>query len=132
MTEARSNYRILIVDDEVGYTDVLSRRLRKRGFSVECASSGKEAVQKLREGSFDIAIVDLKMEDLNGLEVLRIFRIMEPSMPVIMLTGHGSEEAAAAGRELGAFEYLGKPCDFDTLLQVIKKAVSGQKGGEHD
>ncbi|SFM64012.1 response regulator [Thermodesulforhabdus norvegica] len=130
MVEDRNNGRILIVDDEVGYTDVLSRRLKKRGFHVECASSGKEALNKLRSGSFDVVVLDLKMEDLNGLEVLRIFRIMEPSMPVIMLTGHGSEEAARAGKELGAFDYLGKPCDFDTLLQVIKKALSHRKGGE--
>lgn len=119
--------RVLLVDDEVSYIDVLSRRLKKRGFQVECATSGKEAVQKLRESTFDIAIVDLKMEDINGLEVLRIFNIMEPNMPVIMLTGHGSEEAATKAQDLGVFDYLGKPCDFETLLERINRAVSPRR-----
>ncbi|MBW1975490.1 MAG: response regulator [Deltaproteobacteria bacterium] len=124
MAASENRARILIVDDEVAYADVLSRRLKRRGYEVESACSGKEAVQKLRKGSFDVAIVDLKMEDLSGLEVLKIFRTLEPSMPVIMITGHGSEEAATAGKALGAFEYLGKPCDFTSLLEVIEKALT--------
>jgi DNA-binding response OmpR family regulator len=114
--------RLLLVDDEKAYVDVLSNRLGKRSIEVTKALSGTEGVQALRKQDFDVAVLDLKMEDMNGLEVLRIFKKMVPQMPVIMLTGHGSEQAAREGMELGAFDYLMKPCDFDELMGKIKEA----------
>jgi DNA-binding response OmpR family regulator len=116
--------RLLLVDDEKAYVDVLSNRLGKRSIQVTKALSGTEGVQALRKQDFDVAVLDLKMEDMNGLEVLRIFKKMVPQMPVIMLTGHGSEQAAREGMELGAFDYLMKPCDFDELMGKIKEAAS--------
>lgn len=114
---------ILIVDDEPGFLDVMHRRLGKRGFAVRTTSTGSQAIQELREKNFDAAIVDLKMADMDGLEILKIFKKMTPEMPVIMLTGHGSEEAAREGMALGAFDYLIKPCDFEHLVQTINSAV---------
>jgi DNA-binding response OmpR family regulator len=116
--------RLLLVDDEKAYVDVLSNRLGKRNIDVTKALSGTEGVQALRKQDFDVAVLDLKMEDMDGLEVLRIFKKMVPQMPVIMLTGHGSEQAARDGVELGAFDYLMKPCDFDELMKKIKEAAS--------
>lgn len=116
--------RLLLVDDEKAYVDVLSNRLGKRSIEVTKALSGTEGVQALRKQDFDVAVLDLKMEDMNGLEVLRIFKKMVPQMPVIMLTGHGSEQAAREGMELGAFDYLMKPCDFDELMGKIKEAAN--------
>jgi two-component system, OmpR family, response regulator len=116
--------RLLLVDDEKAYVDVLSNRLGKRSIEVTKALSGTEGVQALRKLDFDVAVLDLKMEDMNGLEVLRIFKKMVPQMPVIMLTGHGSEQAAREGMELGAFDYLMKPCDFDELMGKIKDAAN--------
>ncbi len=115
--------RLLLVDDEKAYVDVLSNRLGKRSIDVTKALSGTEGVQTLRKRDFDVAVLDLKMEDMDGLEVLRIFKKMVPQMPVIMLTGHGSEQAARDGVELGAFDYLMKPCDFDELVKKIKEAA---------
>jgi DNA-binding NtrC family response regulator len=115
--------KLLLVDDEVAYVNVLSNRMGRRNIDVTKALSGTEGIQALRGQDFDVAIVDLKMEDMDGLEVLRVFKKMVPHMPVIMLTGHGSEQAARAGIELGAYDYLIKPCDFEDLIGKIKDAV---------
>jgi len=85
--------------------------------------SGTEGIQALRKQDFDVAVLDLKMEDMNGIEVLKIFKKMDPDMPVIMLTGHGSEQAAKEGMEYGAFDYLTKPCELEDLLEKIREAV---------
>jgi DNA-binding response OmpR family regulator len=116
--------RVLLVDDEVGFTDVLAKRLRRRGLAVEVAQSGAEGLRLLRESDFDAAVCDLKMVDMDGIEVLKVFRKMVPAMPVIMLTGHGSEEAAKDGMQAGAADYLLKPCDIDELLAKLVAAVA--------
>ena len=116
--------RVLLVDDEVGFTDVLAKRLRRRGLAVEVAQSGAEGLRLLRESDFDAAVCDLKMVDMDGIEVLKVFRKMVPAMPVIMLTGHGSEEAAKDGMQAGAADYLLKPCDIDELLAKLAAAVA--------
>lgn len=118
-----SGLRVLLVDDEQGFVEVMSKRLRLRNVAVTSVLCGKEGVRALRGQSFDAAVLDLKMEDIDGIEVLKIFKILDPDMPVIILTGHGSEEAARDGLSLGAEDYLMKPCDLDELLAKIVKAV---------
>jgi len=131
MTEKKRNQqnkiKLLFIDDEKAYVNVLSNRLNKRDIDVTKAYSGLEGIQALRKQDFDVAILDLKMEDMDGLEVLKIFKKMYPKMEVIMLTGHGSEKAAREGIEFGAFDYLTKPCELKELLQKIQEAV-GKKG----
>ncbi len=128
--ETRMPIRLLLVDDEVGFSTVISKRMGKRGVLVETANGGAEAIQILRSKDFDVAILDLKMEDMDGIEVLKIFKKMVPKMPVIMLTGHGSESSAQEGILLGAFDYLTKPCELNELLQKISEAV-GMKHKEN-
>ena len=125
--DERGKVRVLLVDDEEGYVNVLSNRLQKRGFEVTGAYSGTEALQALRKNEFQVAVLDLKMEDMDGLEVLKVFKRMDPRMEVIMLTGHGSQTAAVQGMELGAYDYLTKPCEFESLLKKIHKASQKQK-----
>jgi DNA-binding NtrC family response regulator len=115
--------KVLLVDDEEGYVSVLAKRITKRQVEVIIALSGAEAIQTLRKKDFDVAVVDLKMEDMDGIEVLKIFKKMDPQLPVVMLTGHGSEQAARDGLALGAFDYLTKPCDLADLLATITKAA---------
>jgi DNA-binding NtrC family response regulator len=115
--------KVLLVDDEEGYVKVLAKRMTKRQVEVSIALSGSEAIQMLRKKEFDVAVVDLKMEDMDGIEVLKIFKKMDPQLPVVMLTGHGSEQAARDGLALGAFDYLTKPCDLEDLLATITKAA---------
>lgn len=115
--------KLLLVDDEVGFVDVLSKRLSKRNMAVTPVYSGTQAIQTLRKQDFDVAVLDLKLEDMDGIEILRIFKKLVPSMPVIMLTGHGSEQAAREGMACGAFDYLTKPSDLQDLVEKIHQAV---------
>jgi len=128
---ANTSIRVLLVDDEKGFVSVLKKRLGKRDVDVTVALSGTEGIQKLRARDFDIAVLDLKMEDMDGIEVLKIFKKMCPNMAVIMLTGHGSEQAAREGLQYGAFDYLTKPCDLEALLAIIYQAA-GQGGDIHE
>ncbi len=123
----QNTVRLLLVDDEEAYVDVLFNRLSKRGFEVTKSYSGTEALQKMRLHVFDVAVLDLKMADMDGIEVLRIFKSMAPEMEVIMLTGHGSAKACKQGLELGAFDYLMKPCQLDELVDKIQEAFNKQR-----
>jgi DNA-binding NtrC family response regulator len=119
--------RLLLVDDEVGFTTIMAKRLTRRDMEVTTAFSGAQGIQALRTKQFDVAVLDLKMEDMDGIEVLKIFKIIDPNMPVIMLTGHGSEKSANDGIQHGAYDYLTKPYEFTELLEKIRQAVSSKK-----
>lgn len=127
MTEPPERTRLLLVDDEVGYLEVLSKRLTRRAFKVTTASSGEEAIRALRNWDFDVAIVDLKMEDMDGIEVLKVLKKMDSTLKVIILTGHGSERAAREGIAQGAFDYLIKPIGLDPLIARIRAAMSQER-----
>ena len=132
MTAASENrtveaVRLLLIDDEKDFVDILSKRLRRRHMDVAKAYNGAEAVRLLRNRQFDVAVLDLKMEDMNGIEVLKMLRIMAPRLVVIMLTGHGSVEAAEQGIKLGAFDYLTKPCELEDLVKKIMQAYAYRK-----
>lgn len=126
MAERSEPVRLLLVDDEIGYLEVLSKRLTRRGFRVTTASSGTEAIRALRQWEFDVAVVDLKMEDMDGIEVLKVFKKMDPSLRVVMLTGHGSERAAREGISQGAFDYLIKPVGLARLVETITAALASE------
>ena len=119
--------RLLLVDDEKDFVNILSKRIKRRNIDVAKAFSGAEAIQALRGQEFDVAVLDLKMEDMDGIEVLKILKIMDPRLAVIMLTGHGSVEAAEQGMKLGAFDYLTKPCGLEELLEKIMEAYAHSK-----
>lgn len=119
--------QLLLVDDEEGYVNVLANRLGRRGMEVTKAFSGTEALQAVRNRDFDVVVLDLKMEDMDGIEVLRIFKQMDPAMEVIMLTGHGSQAAARDGLAYGAYDYLTKPCELEELADKIREAYAHRK-----
>jgi DNA-binding NtrC family response regulator len=114
--------RLLLIDDEKSFVNILTKRFQRRNIQVTKAYSGAEAIQALRSSEFDVAVLDLKMEDMDGIEVLKILKIMDPKLAVIMLTGHGSAAAAKQGIEFGAFDYLTKPCELEALLGKIMEA----------
>ena len=120
----KKSISLLLVDDEAAFVDIVAKRLSKRNISVTSALSGTEGIQALRKNDFDICVLDLKMEDMNGIEVLKIFKKMVPEMPVLMLTGHGSAESAKEGMASGAFDYLLKPYDLEDLLKKIEEALN--------
>ena len=119
----RSRLRVLLVDDEPMFLEVLAKRLGRRGMYVTTAKNGSEGIQMLRKHDFDAAVVDLKMEETDGLEVLKIFKKMCPEMPVIILTGHGAEQSVGEAYAMGAFDYLSKPCDLEELTDRITRAT---------
>jgi len=125
-TKEENIINVLLVDDEKGYLNVLSNRLSRRSIKAAKAFSGTEAIQILRKNDFDVVVLDLKMEDMNGIEVLKVIKKMVPELPVIILTGHGSQEAAMEGISLGAFDYLTKPCELMDLIKKIKQAHQHQ------
>jgi len=116
--------KLLFVDDEKGFVEVLSKRLNRRNIDVTTAFSGAEGIQALRKADFDVAVLDLKMEDMDGLEALKIFKKMYWKMEVIILTGHESERTTREGMRYGAFDYLSKPCDFENLIDKIREAFA--------
>jgi DNA-binding NtrC family response regulator len=129
MTDALKNkdsepIRLLLVDDEKDFVNILSKRIKRRNIDVTKAFSGAEAIQTLRSQDFDVAVLDLKMEEMDGIETLKVLKIMDPRLAVIMLTGHGSAEAAEQGIRLGAFDYLTKPCELEELLGKIMEAFA--------
>lgn len=120
--EAGETLNVLLVDDEKGYLNVLANRMSKRSIIATKAFSGTEAIQILRKQDFHVVVLDLKMEDMDGIEVLKVMKRMVPDLPVIILTGHGSQTAAKEGIALGAFDYLTKPCELSELLDKIHEA----------
>ena len=118
---------VLLVDDEKGYLNVLSNRLSRRTIIATKSFSGTEAIQILRKHDFDVVVLDLKMEDMDGIEVLKVLKRMVPELPVIILTGHGSQTAAREGGEFGAFDYLTKPCELSELMDKIHQAHRHQQ-----
>ena len=119
--------RLLLVDDEKDFVNILSKRIKRRNIDVTKAFSGAEAIQALRAQEFDVAVLDLKMEEMDGIETLKVLKIMDPQLAVIMLTGHGSVEAAEQGIRMGAYDYLTKPCELEELLEKILEAYANRK-----
>lgn len=115
--------KILIVDDELNMRLVLSAMLKKEGYEISAASNGKEALQILQSNKFAVVITDLKMPDVDGMELL--IRIAEryPEIPVIMITAHGTIATAVEALKKGAFDYITKPFDLDDLKNIVSKAI---------
>lgn len=114
--------KLLICDDEIQFLDSIAKRLEIRGFDVTKASSGDQAVAAARQGKFDLALLDLKMPGMSGLEVLEILKGEHKFLEVIILTGHGSIDSAVESTKQGAFGYLSKPYELEKLLEVLKDA----------
>ena len=119
-----SHLKVLLVDDEPDYLELMSKRLTKRGFVVTTASGGEEALRLAADNTFDAAVLDMKMPGMNGLECLRRLKEMRPLIHCIMLTGHADLSDTATGFALGAFEYLVKPVHIDELVEAIVNVCS--------
>ena len=114
--------RVLLVDDEVDFVRTVAKRLKRNKLCVEGVHSGADALRHLADNPTDVVVLDMKMPGMNGIDVLREIKARQPLVEVIMLTGHASVEAAIDGMELGAFDYLMKPVEFDELLYKIEDA----------
>jgi sodium-dependent dicarboxylate transporter 2/3/5 len=115
--------KVLLVDDEDRFRTALATRLRKRGFDVVDVNCGEEAVRTAhQDDAIEIAVIDLKMPDMDGIETLQELKAFRPALQAIMLTGHGSMDSAKDAGRLDAFKYLQKPCDVEELVGVLDEA----------
>lgn len=122
--------RVLMVDDEEQFRLTSRKILDRKGFETLLAASGPEAITRMDEDP-EVVVLDIKMPGLGGLEVLKKIKTISPQTPVIMLTGHGSEESARQALTEGAFDYLAKPCDIDILAAKIieaRRSVHSREG----
>ena len=116
---------VLLVDDEPGVLFTLSELLLERGHKVITAKNGVEALTKLEEA--ETVLTDLSMPKMDGLELMTQIAARDPSLPVILLTAHGSEKVAVAAMKQGAYDYLTKPFDIDEVAVVIERALEARK-----
>ena len=114
--------KLLFIDDEQTFLNYLAKRLVLDGFDVTTTFSGEEGVDAASKESFDVAVVDLQMPGIDGIEVQKRLKNLQPNLPCIVLTGHGNVEKALESGKYNAFKFLSKPVDMDTLIQTIKAA----------
>ena len=118
--------RVLVVDDEVEFVSTLVERLQLRAIAAEGVTRGGDALAALEHSEFDVILLDVRMPGIGGLEVIRKIKRDHQETQVIMLTGHGSEKHEVEARKLGAFEYLQKPVDIETLMKKVKLAYKNK------
>ena len=121
-----ANTKVLIVDDELIMRESLSGWLARDGHEVETAASGEEALARLKHTRFDIMLVDIKMEGMSGLELLRQVKESDPDTDIIIITAYGSISTAIEAMKKGAFDYLLKPFDPNELGVIIDKIIEKQ------
>ncbi len=114
--------RVLIVDDEVQLTQAFKKKLEREGFTVCTVPLAKDVFPLLRKQTFDVGVLDIKLPDMDGIDLLSRLKEMEPNFEIVMLTGHASVDTAIKSMKLGAYDYLIKPCKISELGNVILKA----------
>ena len=122
---------ILLVDDEVPFVETMTKRLAKRNMTVSSVYDGKSALGHLEENpSVEVVILDVKMPGMDSIDTLTSIKARFPLVEVIMLTGHATVETAIEGMKLGAFDFLMKPCDLDSLVGKVNDAAAKKR--KHD
>jgi two-component system NtrC family response regulator len=122
--------KLLFIDDEQTFLKYISKRLALDGFTVKTTFSGEEGVEAAANEDFDVAVVDLKMPGIDGTEVLKRLKELQPLLPCIVLTGYGSVENALESGKYNAFSFLTKPVDMDTLVESLQAALEHRKEQE--
>ena len=118
---------LLIVDDELSVRDSLGKWFREEGYEVATAESASEALTRMAESRWDLALVDIKMHGTDGIELQRRLREIDPELIVIIMTGYASVETAVAALKNGAYDYVTKPLDPDEIAHLVKNAVSHKR-----
>jgi DNA-binding NtrC family response regulator len=118
----KPDIKVLLIDDEETLLEYLSKRLLREGFTVKAVFSGEEAVEVAANDQFDVAVVDLKMPGMDGVETQKRLKKSQPFLQCIVLTGHGSIDSALESGHQDAFKYLLKPIDYEKLVETIRDA----------
>jgi len=116
-------HNLLIVDDEEVIREGMRRILSAEGYRVDTSASGRTAIEKIQEQDFDVVITDLKMPGMDGMEVLKTIRILQPEVPVVIITGYSTVDTAVEAMKNGAFDYIAKPFTSELIIDKVRKAV---------
>jgi DNA-binding NtrC family response regulator len=116
--------RLLFVDDEEEFVNYMTKRLTRQDIEVRAFTNPVQALAETEGQSFDVGLLDLKMPEMDGEQLLHKLKERDPCIEIIILTGHGSVESAFRSAKDGAYEYLLKPCDFDALVTSINTAYA--------
>jgi len=116
--------KLLIVDDELSVRDSLGKWFHEEGYDVSTAENASDALTRLAENRWDVALVDIKMQGTDGIELQRRMHEIDPELIVIMMTGYASVETAVAALKNGAYDYVTKPLDPDEIAHLVKKAMA--------
>lgn len=119
--------KLLIVDDELSVRDSLGKWFREEGYEVGTAESASEALTRMAENKWDLALLDIKMPGTDGVELQRRLHEMDPDLIVIMMTGYASVETAVTALKNGAYDYVSKPLDPDEIAHLVKKALAHRR-----
>jgi len=125
--------RILLVDDETVFANNMSKLLTRRGYQVTAVNSGDEALRALMDTPFDVMVLDLKMPGMDGIATMHEMKKLGLFTEVLILTGHGSIDTALEAIQIGAYDYVTKPCEIAELVSKIeaafeRKAINDKKG----
>ena len=115
--------RILVIDDELGLREGCRRALQRHGFEVDVAGTGEAGLDKVRESSFDLALLDIMMPDISGIDLLRMLHDHDPDIVCIIITGYATVELAVAAMKLGAYDFIAKPFSDDNLVLAVEKGL---------
>ena len=113
------NKQLLIVDDDLSFRERLARSMEKKGFFVESYSNAKLTSKRIKEKKFDFAIVDMRLEDGSGLELIKLIKSESPDTRSLLLTGYGNIATAVAAIKSGAIDYLPKPAEIDQIYDAL-------------
>ena len=119
--------KILLVEDKESLRQMLSTAIRKAGYTVDEAADGNPAVEKLRKQPYQLVITDLRLPTLSGLDILQMQKEIDSTIPVLLMTAHGSIEEAVSAMKHGAFDFLTKPVDISYLMLLINRAVEQRR-----
>jgi len=117
---------ILIVDDNQDLLNTFAMILRRRGFAVETAANGNEAVEKFRQHSYDVTLMDVVMPDMNGVDALRHIKDIEPDTPVILMTAYSDDQLLENAKTAGVKEVINKPVHIDQLITLLTETTAGE------
>ena len=113
------NNNLIIIDDDFPFRERLANSMKKKGFNVESFGDTKKSIQRINEKNFDYAIVDMRLEDGSGLELIKIIKNKNPKTKPLLLTGYGNIATAVAAIKFGAIDYLPKPAEIDQIYEAL-------------
>jgi len=119
--------KLLIVDDELSVRDSLGKWFREEGYEIGTAESASDALTRMAESRWDLALLDIKMRGTDGIELQRRLREMDPDLIIIMMTGYASVETAVTALKNGAYDYVSKPLDPDEIAHLVNKALAHRR-----